>query len=62
MTGARKALTRSREHLSQAFELMDEAVSGLPELEAGAVVLLRTETAAMMERLASIILFVRDDT
>jgi hypothetical protein len=49
-------LTRARTLLSQAHEELD-AVTGLDELEHGAVVLVRSEVAALVRKLGTLVIF-----
>lgn len=49
-------LTKARQHLSEAFAELD-AVTGLPDLEAHAVVELRVEVSETMRRLGNLLVF-----
>lgn len=49
-------LTRARDHLSEAFAEL-EATTGLPEMEAHAVVELRADVSETIRRLGNLLVF-----
>ena len=55
--GAAEKLRDAQEHLSEAYRLLDEVGPTLPDLERGAVAILRAEVRYSFQRLTSVIRF-----